>query len=251
MRGNTVLVAVVALLVGVLVGSFASRSSLRAVEQELAQVKARLEKAESNAQAPGMALAMGLRSMMQPRAPQSGGPAEAIESSTATPVAGSPAAEVLPAGSPPPGLQLVRSEPNTEDRKKAVDAITAAWRLRAAQSRAAFFEAAEVSPEQQQALEPVLAQMNAAVKTVVDEALAKGAFKGEPQPRDFVELGVQLGEVYLDTDEDVRGVLTSEQLSKGVESGFDIFTQISPETMSPLLMQLENRDQVSTSEEAP
>lgn len=251
MRGNTLLVAVVALCVGGLVGSFASRSSIRALEQELAQVKAKLEKAEAGAQAPGMALAMGLRSMMQPRE-RGGGPSPAQPETAAPALAeASPALEVLPETSPPPGLQMVRSDPNSEERKKAVETLTSAWRLRSAQAKASFFEAAEVTEEQQKALEPVLAEMNAAVKTVVDEALAKGAFKGEPQPRDFVELGVQLGEVYLDSDEDVRGVLTPEQLSKGYDTGFDIFTQISPETMTPLLMQLENRERATLSEEVP
>jgi len=235
-RGSGWMMGLGGLLLGILIGTFTAKSSSHSLEVALAEAREELKEAKKNANAPGNALARGLREMMEVRGnadaskPEDKSDGKAVEASPAPGTTAAPEGQVRP---------IRDSAPNSEDRKKMLDTMAATWRLRSTQAKASFLEAADLNPEQRAGMDKVVEELNAAVKNVVNEALASGKFKEKPESRDVVDMMVNMGEVYLQTDDHLRQVLTPEQLAVASEQNFDVMSQVDPEVVMPLLMQLE------------
>lgn len=235
-KSNTPVVAVGALLLGVLIGSFAGRSSTRSLEDELAQVRAELKESKEKSSNTGTVLAGVLRDTLQNRRLNEGSVSTEVEGASAGGGA-TPSASASPGTTP--GVQLARTEPNSEERKQMLDTLAGTWRLRSTQAKASFLEAANLTDEQKAGFQAVTEQLNEAVKAVIKERMEDGALKNPPESRDMVELMVQMGEVYIDTDDHLKQVLTPEQLGIARDQGFEMMSQVDPEVMMPLLLQLE------------
>lgn len=237
-RNRSILATLGGAAVGILIGSFTARTDTRALEEELETTKKALAKAQEDARSPGAALAAGLRTMLNAPSAARRAPATADVS---TPDADSTASPAPDAGAvPTPLVRFVKSAPNSPERKEAIDTLAATWRARAAQAKAGFFEQAELKDEQLPAFQGVIDHMNSSVKALVDEALESGALHSPPEQREVVSLLVELGEVYLDVDTRLRDVLTPEQQAKVTESRFELFSQVDPDVVMPLMLQLDS-----------
>lgn len=250
-RGAVWIVGLAGLMLGVLVGSFLGRSSTHSLEVELANTRKELEEAKKNAMAPGSALAQGLRRMLTARGPEAGDRSEVkVEADAKAVAAGDGASPTPSANGDTPRVHPIRdSAPNSEERKKMLDTLAGTWRLRSTQAKASFLEAADLNAEQKAGMNKVVAELNVAVKSVVEEALASGKFKEKPESRDVVDMMVSMGEVYLQTDEHLRQVLNQEQMATASEQGFDIMSQVDPEVVMPLLLQLDPNGTVTEDDE--
>lgn len=235
-RGSGWMMGLGGLLLGILIGTFTAKSSSHGLEVALAEARAELKEAKKNANAPGPALARSLRDMMEARGTADAPRSEAKSEDKTVEASPAPGATATPAGQVRP---IRDSAPNTEERKKMLDTMAATWRMRSAQAKASFLEAADLNPEQRAGMDKVVEELNAAVKNVVTEALASGKFKEKPESRDVVDMMVNMGEVYLQTDDHLRQVLTPEQLAVASDQSFDVMSQVDPEVVMPLLMQLE------------
>jgi hypothetical protein len=235
--GKTGILTIAALLIGFLGGSWLGRGSTRDLEEQLAQVRAELEAAKKQAQS-AAPLAMGLQTLLRSNPQPAARPAaaEASGSSTAAPEA--PAATAEP-DDEAPGPRLSETAPNSEERKKMLETASATWRLRATQARAAFVQKAGLNDDQQAGLQKTVDHMNEAVKAALQQAMEHIDFEKPLERRDLVDLGVTMGGVYQDIDDELRQVLTEEQVAQLNQSDFDIFSQVDPDVVMPLLMKFE------------
>jgi len=244
-NGKLVVVALGGILLGFLGGSWTSRSASLELELELKEAQAALKASQRKARS-NLPMAMGLELMQKNLA------ASSLQDGSGTDLARQPKAGLtLPPDANDPEDEMVQdSAPSealeTDDQRQEeaerFDMMAGAWRLRAAQGRANFAENAHLSDEQQIALEDTTEEMNARVREVVTEALETIDFSREPEVRDLVDLAVTMGEVYQDTDDELREFIRPEQMASALESDFDIFSQIDPDVMMPLLQQLEQAD---------
>ncbi len=223
------------LVAGFLAGALVTRSAQHQVEQELERAREELQalrKAQEERLAGGMAL--GLRTLLQP------------ESRARVPVASRPQ-EPTPGPSQPaepvarPLVSNDRSTARTHDRESDQDLdermawAADTWKLRSTQARAALVDAADLDPEQEEALDALVGRMNQDLEALVEDTLDAWGDRGRIEPREVVDFGVALGTIYQDADDELRQVLTEEQYASALEADFDVFTQIDPEVILPLV----------------
>lgn len=233
-NGKTGIVAITAVLLGFLAGTWSGRGSTRTLQEELERTQAELEAAKKKAQS-STPLAFGLQTLLnrrgsEPQVDLDAGSRPSAEA-TAPPEGGEPVGETAPP-------RLGGTAADSEERRKAVETVTATWRLRATQARASFIEAADLSTEQQAALQKTVDHLNQEVKAVVEQQMERIDFE-KPEVRDMVDLGVALGAVYQDVDDELRQNLNEEQMGKALEAQFDIFSQVDPDIVAPLMLKLD------------
>jgi len=231
-----VLVAVGALLAGVLIGNWSGRSGAHELQTQLDKVQAELDAEKKRSQS-GLPLAMGLRSLMG--APERSEEVERIPPSPQSPSSGEDKAASTPGDAEDPDAAARPEDVRPQDRKEALETAAATWRLRSVQERTAFIERARLSEEQQASLKKVTDQLNQDVKGVLQQAMERIDFSKRPQTRDMVDLGVSLGEIYQDSDDELRHFLTEDQLGVAQEAEFDIVSQIDPDMLMPFLLRAE------------
>jgi hypothetical protein len=129
-----------------------------------------------------------------------------------------------------------REEGQRRDRRRlfggdggaeAFAAAKSAADVRAAQFRAAFFDEARLSPEQQNAFEQTVDQMNKDFAKEADEIAEMLRKKGEKvRPRDMADIGARLLEVYRRADDSFTGSLDEQARAARDRTEFDILTQV-------------------------
>ena len=77
--------------------------------------------------------------------------------------------------------------------------------------------------------------MNEEVGALVEETLEAWGEGGPLQVRDAVDFGVALGSIYQEADDELRQVLTEEQYARALEADFDVFSQLDPDVVLPLV----------------
>jgi hypothetical protein len=228
-RNATAVVGIVALVTGLLIGSSQGGAETRRLRAELEETKATLEKElkKEESRLPMAQLNEFLRSSRT-----------ASREETAVEASAAPAVESSP-GTAPDGVAEGTPVDEPKTPREAIDMMASTWRLRGSAARAAFVETAKLTKDQQESLNHVVEKMNDAVRTVFQNTMQDFDFSREPQARDMVDLGVALGEVYQDVDDELRKVLSEEQLEQALDAEFDIFTQIDPDVAMPFLIKLE------------
>ncbi len=253
--GKMVSVAVGALLLGVMIGSFASRGKVRRLEKEVESLRgelARTRRAPANAYAAGLAGLMASSASFHSAETRAGTGKDANALGPTTP---NPEDE---GKMEPPPFVADEADGRPDDAFNRLDersfgdeesrAFVAAWKLQAAQARVAFIEQARLDDDQQAAMEAVIEDLNRDIADVVDAALEDLDPAEPPEMRDMVEIMMAFGDVYLDTDDALREFLSDEQMAKAMASHFDIFSQIDPEVLVPLIEGMQEASVSSSSE---
>lgn len=237
--GKSVLLLVGGLLVGYLAGSYTSSSRLHPLEVELQQTKAALEK-EKRQRAP-FGLPLGLPSLLRQSSANDDAPPSASEESSAAAV---PVASVAPLAEKAPPAH------SQEDRRARMRLAAETWDLRRTQARTAFLEKVAPDEEQAQAFEALVDSLNKDIHALVKETLEHLPKEDEPRTRDAVDFGVALGAIYQDADDQLHQMLTESQLPALEETEFDVFSQIDPQSVMPLVEHLEQM-RPAASEDSP
>lgn len=211
-----VIIAAVALLLGLFLGGLGPRSELRRTQKELAEAKEAASRAGSSSALP-FALGMGSLAAARDRA-------QSVPRFVATDGGAASAAEE-------------RREADPDERRErrrmafgdggAFAAAKSAADLRAAQFRAAFLEEARLPPERQQAVESAIAKMNDSFAKAADEIAETLRGKGEKvRPRDMADIGAKLLDIYRQADDGFRGALDENGRAAADRTQFDVLTQV-------------------------
>jgi hypothetical protein len=220
---KTVVLAALALIVGLVLGGLAPRAELRRVEKELAAAR---EQAARAREAPAaLPLALGLGSLVaardeQARAAGPRGPVpKFVDPGTGGVGDEAPARPPKDAGPEAGGRRGLSPE--------ALATARAAAELRAAQFRAAFFEEARLPPDRVAQVERTIATMNEELGRVATEAAEALRARGQKlQTRDFADLGVKLLSVYQRADDGLKATLDVTALAAKERTGFDLSNQV-------------------------
>lgn len=211
---RSVLPAVVALVVGLLVGAWQPRGEVLALraEVETLRLEARRPRAGEAAQ--------GIRSIL--RAPPV---AEAAGAPEATGAPDAPAGEAAEARPTPP-----RRRPGPEDMK----ALRTGLDARAAQARAALIEQADLTDEELAEVDEAMAAMNEQLRAEVDAFVADALAAGEVDRRAMMELAAGALDVTIGADDALREALPEEVYLTLDEAVVDPFSYVDGTVVASL-----------------
>lgn len=238
--GKLGILVIGALLLGFLVGAWTSRLSYRGLQKELDEVRTELEEAKKRQRQFTNPVALGLQKLLEqrdrPSFPRTTTPPPLPEVTPFPPQAKSDATPASAGHQGPDNGEL-----DQDKQREMLETAADTWRLRQTQVRAAFLEAADLDDKQRASLDRLVDRLNQDVRELVGEAVEKWNFDEPPRTRDAVDFGVALGSVYQEIDDELRQVLTEEQMAAGREVNFDIFTQIDPDLFMPFVTKMESR----------
>ncbi len=239
--GKTGIWVAASLVFGFVAGAMVTRASYHDLEQELARVREERDQArQKEGQRLAAPMASGLRAWLENPSRKAPGQGQrgAGQKPAREPVP-SESSAVAETASPLPVTGDRRDENRDADSvEERLALATDTWRLRSAQARAGFLEAVHPDEDQVAALDALVERMNEEVQAVVEEALESWDPESGIERRDVVDLGVALGSVYQEVDDEWRQVLTEEQYERARDVDFDVFTQLDPEVMLPLMERL-------------
>jgi hypothetical protein len=211
---KTVVVAALALLVGLFLGGLRPRAEVRAAQKELAEVK---ETAARGGSAAALPLALGLGSL-----------AAARDRARSVPrfLAPDGGAEEPARGD---GGHRRRRSMFGEGSGERLAAVKAAADVRAAQFRAAFAEEARLSPEHGNALDHAINSMNEEFAKAADEmaeSLRTRSAGGKVPPREMADIGARLLDIYRRADDGFAASLDEQGRAARARTEFDLLTQV-------------------------
>ncbi len=228
--GKTGIWVAAAAVAGFVAGAAMTRASYQPLEAELAEARRQLEEAEkSRTQRLAGPLGVGLEALVASSRRAGSRRAEGPEE---PPMATPASAEGTQ--SPAPAM----AEGPTPEGEERLALIVETWRLRSAQARAAAIEAADLDDLEVEALDSLIDDLNAEVGRLTSETLERWDAKEDLEVRDLVDFAVDMGLLYQDIDNQLRDLFTKEQYAQAREARFDIFSQIDPDNLLPLLERL-------------
>jgi hypothetical protein len=206
-----VLAAAVALVVGIVVGGLNPRAEVRRLQAEAVQMKEKECRSLL-----GSEIARAIQRGQDPAAP----PPE-------------PQPEGEPA--PPPPAQADPEQEQEDDLAEGRTILAA----RRAQARAALLEGADRSPEQLEGFDAAVTDMNAELRALGEDLLARVRELGETPPRSELYRYVADGlDVIIETDTRIRDAL-GEQAGEVDAESIDPLSHVDP-ALVDLLIQLDD-----------
>ncbi len=234
---KTILLAALALIVGLFLGSLPLRSELRQAKKDLNTAR---EEAAAASGGGGLSMAaLGLGSLGVARQRRGADGAHAVPNFV-VPDAGA-------AGTGDNGPTTGDGQDaGAEGRRRrgfsaeGMQAAKAAADLRAAQFRAAFFEEARLPPEKQALVEATIKTMNDELAQGADQMAEAMRARGQKiGPRDMADLGVKLLEVYRRGDDQLKGALDPATTAAKDKTNFDLMNQIDVGSFAKLAETME------------
>lgn len=217
---KTALIAAIALLLGIFVGGLTPRAEVRRLRDALSEARAAAESTGGR----GAPLALGMGSLFAAR--------ERADRAAVARVSAEPAA------APPRDVDAAAADAGGNDGgrhrpfrglgdRKAFEAAKAAADVRAAQFRQAFLEEAHLPPEREAQLDELIKKMNLDFAAEAQKVAALVGEKGDKlAPREMVDVGVRMAQVYQRADDGLRQMLTPAELAAGEKTKFDVLTQV-------------------------
>ncbi len=229
--GRTIVVAAVALLLGVFVGGIGPRRELSATKKDLDVAKAEAARGGSAAALP---FALGMGSLMaaheRTRAQESTASREQRVKAIKNDAPALPDAAVVTArdGNHDAGVGADAAQRRFGfGDDQAMAAAKAAADVRAAQYRAAFFDEAHLTPQKMAAFDETFRKMNDELSKAADElAQSLATHTGKISPRDVADVGARVLEIYRGTDDRFKAALDEDARAALVKTDFDILTQV-------------------------
>ncbi len=209
--------AVLALVIGIVLGSWQPRGELLQTRQEMDELRAR-----SKGDCRGERAMDGIRDILRAKPPDAlNAPDDPPEADTAT--AANPAAP----GEPPPPSGPV-------DMAKEVGVMQAALDARRSQALAALIEQGDLSDEQVEAVERAMDEMNNQLRAQVDEFVAAANAGDEPDRRDMMEFAADTLDIVLVADDQMRAIVPAEAYDSVDPETVDPFSYLSGEAVASL-----------------
>lgn len=207
--------AVIALVIGIVLGSWQPRGELLQARQEMDELRA---KAKSSDCRGGRAID-GIRDILHARAPDVGPAADAEAKRPgfhfeAGDKPDAPTAETAPSEDAPPATP--------EEVREQVAAMKAALDARRSQAMAALEEQADLSDEQSTAVESTMAEMNAQLKAEVDALVATANDGDIIERRDLMEFAANSLDTVIAADDKLRDIIPA-----------DVYDTLDAETIDP------------------
>ena len=209
--------AVLALVVGIVLGAWEPRGELLAARKEMDDLRAKSRSGDCRG---GRAMD-GIRDILHARAPDTDedaaepAPPEkpGIHVGKPHPDGGEDAA---PAEAPP------APPPTPEEIRKNVAAMQAGLDARRSQALAALTEQADLSDDQVTAVNAAMDEMNAKLKTEVDDFVTASNSGQDPDRRDMMEFAANTLDAVIAADDKMRDILPE-----------DVYDSVDPEAVDP------------------
>lgn len=226
LRVRNFVLAVAALVVGLVVGAWGPRGELLRVRSELDELR------QKQARCSRGTAAQGIRELLraEPTAPD-GGPerrpgrharARAPEPDEA-PAGGGAAPQAAPGGGTAPQT--------AEDAEKAA---ATALDARRAQARAALAEQADLDDAQLAEIDRITDEMNARLKKQVDELVADSVEHGDVDRRQMMDFAAESLDAVIAADDQLRATLPADVYAGVDDEAVDPFSYISGDTITGL-----------------
>lgn len=221
------LAAVLALVVGLVIGGLGPRSELRRVEKKLAELEERPCQVRTGAD---------IAKIFQGR-PWEEGDARLPKADP------EPEPPPEPAEEPTDGAAVEEEEGGVkvnfdfggdkgdaepEDVEEAMNLAREALELRHEQAMAALYEDAEPTPEQEEKLNAALGRMNDDLIGLAEELREQVELGGEPSRRDAMLYAAETLDVFLTAEDELRGVFTDDQIGNLQEESLDPMSYVDP-----------------------
>jgi hypothetical protein len=237
-----VLIAAVALLLGLVLGGIGPRSQIKVFEDKLDD---RVSAAQNCRSGVGRDLAafmgsgVGGGASAQPArdSPPSAATGESEDDAVA--VVPEPAAEADTAGglvveSAPPRDEGSDDEPEEEGRADKIAAARTALELRRTQARAALLEHTDADDEQLQTFDSAVESMNSVLLGMSDELSEMLEAGTEPGRRDAMEFAADALDTLLAAEDAMRASFDADQLEGLPDSAVDPFSYVDPDIVDVL-----------------
>lgn len=222
--------AVLALVIGILIGSWQPRGELLAAREEMDALRA---KAKSSDCRGGRAIE-GIRDILHARAP---------DSDVAEPTDdGQKSGFHFQSGDKPPGdqppVEANGGQPDLpatpEEVQKQVAAMQAALDARRSQAMAALNEQADLSDEQSAAVDSAMAEMNTQLKAEVDALVATANDGDVIERRDLMEFAANSLDTVIVADDKLRDIIPAEVYDTLDTEAVDPFSYLSGDAVQSL-----------------
>jgi hypothetical protein len=225
---RSVVTGVVALIFGLFLGGLPARRELEKTKAEL--VRARSEGENTSGILPLFLGANGLGRDQGEAAPGEATEPQRRVPNFLKPEDGKQDSIAMDSQSGPPDAG---ASPHTFESVKTM------LKFRAAFARQAFIEKADLGPDTQKHLEETVAQMNAEMAKVAEQAVQRLIDgKGKLKPRQMADLGSDILQIYRKADDELRAGLDPATQSAMDESEFDLFSQIDPSAFDKVQAEL-------------
>ncbi len=225
--------AVIALVIGIILGSWQPRGELLQARQEMDELRA---KAKSSDCRGGRAID-GIRDILHARTPDAEPDASADADADADAKRpgfhfqagdkpGAPAADAGGGPDAPPATP--------EEVQKQVAAMKAALDARRSQAMAALEEQADLSDEQSTAVDSAMADMNAQLKAEVDALVATANDGDVIERRDLMEFAANSLDTVIAADDKLRDIIPAEVYDTLDAETIDPFSYLSGDAVDSL-----------------
>jgi len=245
-----ILVAAVALLLGLVLGGIGPRSQIKVFEDKL---DVRVREAQNCQSGVGRDLAAfmgsGVGGSAAPAATESP-PGPAVAGAAADEVRPAPQAEAeaetdradgLVVETAPSGDEGSEDEQGEEGREEKIAAARTALELRRTQARAALLEHTDADDEQLQTFDSAVESMNSVLLGMSDELSEMLEAGTEPGRRDAMEFAADALDTLLAAEDAMRGSFDEDQLDGLPDSAVDPFSYVDPDIVD-VLAQLESSE---------
>lgn len=212
--------AVIALVVGIVLGAWQPRGELLEARAELDAARARGADCRGNA-------AESIRSIL--RADPGG-----LEGRRPVVRNTAPTEEPAPEVEAPPEVAGEEPAAPPETPEQVREAMHTALDARRAQALAALIEQGDLDDAEIDAVESAMADMNRALKAEVDRFVADANETGVVERRDLMEFAAESLDIVIAADEKVRATVPAEAYEQIDDAAVDPFSYISGETLDGL-----------------
>lgn len=214
MKAPALFAIVVGVVVGFLLGGIAPRGKLHEAEDKIAAMEKRVAEAEKRARTSGG----GNRFL----------PFFPDDADWARPT---PAPVASGAPTPEESDEDDGDDPRTkEEQMRAFSLAADAQRMRTGQSRQALIEKARLKDEKLDAVDAIIADMNAKLKGYADEAIEVAMSGDEPEARDMLEMTHEVSGVLLEAQRDFEEQIGPGGVGALEESEGEIWNYVDLET---------------------
>ncbi len=223
--------AVLALVVGIIIGSWQPRGELLEARKEMDELRA---KAKSSDCRGGKAIE-GIRDILHARAPDSE-PADEPDQPDQKRGFHFRAGDKPEGDGPGGAASATPPEPpaTPEEVQKEVAAMQAALDARRSQAMAALAEQADLSDEQTAAVDAAMADMNTQLKAEVDALVATANDGDVIERRDIMEFAANSLDTVIAADDKLRGIIPAEAYDTLDAETVDPFSYLSGDSVQSL-----------------
>lgn len=219
---RTIIIAAVALLAGLVIGSLGPREELR-------EAQARIDQLEKEVASKGKRARLAQGFLNLPRRQDTRWEDEPEPTRAPRPVAqdsgATPAAEATPG---PAGAEAGEGTWHPEDKAERLEQARTALELRRAQARAALLERADLDDRQLEDFDAAVARMNDGLEDIAADVAVYVQENREPNRREAMHLASDVLDVLLEADDTFGSILSEEQYRAAGEDAVDPLSHIDP-----------------------